>query len=66
MKQQTPLSVSRLATAGFSLFGNVIVGALLGFLVNYYLHWSWAVPVGILLGFIAGFASMFRQLTADR
>jgi len=62
MSSQTPLSTSRLATAGFSLFGNIIVGLVLGLLANRYLHWGWAVPAGILLGFIAGFISMFRQL----
>jgi F0F1-type ATP synthase assembly protein I len=63
MKEQSPLSASRLATAGFSLFGNVIVGLVLGLLANRFLHWDWAVPVGILLGFIAGFISMIRQLS---
>jgi F0F1-type ATP synthase assembly protein I len=52
MKQQTPLS----------LFANVIVGLLLGLAANKYLHWSWAVPAGVLVGFVAGFLSMFRQL----
>jgi F0F1-type ATP synthase assembly protein I len=63
MSAQKPLPMGRLATAGFSLFGNVIVGLVLGLLANHYLNWSWAVPAGILLGFVAGFVSMFRQIS---
>lgn len=63
MKDPAPLSLSRLGGVGFSLIANVFVGGLLGFLAYRYLHWSWAVPAGILVGFIAGFISMFRQLS---
>lgn len=62
MTGQDPLSASRLAGVGFSLFANVIVGLLLGLAANKYLHWSWAVPAGVLVGFVSGFFSMFRQL----
>lgn len=62
MTAQDPLSGSRLAGVGFSLFANVIVGLLLGLAANKYLHWSWAVPAGVLVGFVSGFFSMFRQL----
>ena len=65
MKEQTPLPMSRLATAGFSLFGNVIVGLALGLLANHYLNWSWAVVVGTLMGFVSGFVAMIRQLTSQ-
>ena len=65
MKQPTPLSLGRLAGVGFTLVGNVVVGLLLGLLAYKYAHWSWAVPVGVLLGFVSGFVSMMRQLTAE-
>jgi len=64
VKDQTPLSVSALGAIGFSLIANVIAGGLLGFAAYKYLHWGWAVPVGILVGFVSGFFSMFRQLAA--
>jgi len=63
MKQQTPLSLARLGAIGFSLIANVIVGGLLGYVAYHFLNWGWAVPVGILLGFVSGFFSMFRQLS---
>jgi F0F1-type ATP synthase assembly protein I len=62
-RQQTPLSLARLGGAGFALIANVIVGGLLGAAAYKYLHWDWAVPVGILVGFVSGFYSMFRQLS---
>jgi F0F1-type ATP synthase assembly protein I len=63
MKEPAPLSLARLGGVGFSLIANVFVGGLLGYAAYKYLHWSWAVPAGILVGFIAGFISMFRQLS---
>jgi F0F1-type ATP synthase assembly protein I len=62
MKQQNPLSLAQLGGAGMSVFGTLIVGFLLGLLAHKLLHWDWAVPVGILVGFVAGVVSMFRQL----
>ena len=63
MSQQTPLSLGRLAGVGFTLVGNVVVGLVLGVLAYKYAHWTWAVPAGVLLGFVSGFVSMIRQLT---
>lgn len=62
MKEPTPLSLGKLASIGFSLIANVIAGLFFGYVAYRYLHWSWAVPAGVVVGFVAGFASMFRQL----
>jgi F0F1-type ATP synthase assembly protein I len=35
----------------------------LGWLGERYLHWELAVPLGILLGFVAGLVSLFRQFS---
>ena len=64
MKQQSPLSLAQLGSAGMSVFGTLLVGFLLGWLASRYLHWDWAIPVGIVMGFVAGIVSMFRQLSA--
>lgn len=63
MKQSDPLSLARLAGAGFTVVGTLVVGLVLGMLAAKLLHWGWAIPVGIVLGFIAGMLSMFRQLS---
>ena len=65
MKQQSPLKLGSLASAGMSVIGTLVAGLLLGLLAAKFLHWEWAVPVGIVLGFIAGMFSMFRQIRAQ-
>lgn len=62
MKKPSPLSLGHLAGAGMTVVGTVVVGMLLGIAAARLWHWEWAVPVGILAGFAAGFVSMFRQL----
>lgn len=47
-----------------SVIGTLVVGFALGWLASRFLHWDWAIPVGIVLGFVAGIVSMFRQLAA--
>jgi F0F1-type ATP synthase assembly protein I len=64
MKQQNPLSLGQLGSAGMSVIGTLIVGFFLGWLASRILHWDWAVPIGIVLGFVAGIVSMFRQLSS--
>src|SRR4029077_9039606 len=64
VKQQSPLSLAQLAGAGTTVIGTLVVGLLLGLSAARELHWEWAVPVGIILGFAAGIASMFRRLSA--
>jgi hypothetical protein len=63
MSGKSPLSLASLGGIGFSLIAYVIVGGLLGFAAFTYLHWGWALPIGILAGFVLGFFSMFRQLS---
>ena len=63
MKQPSPLSLAQLAGAGTSVIVTLVAGLLIGLAAARYLHWEWAVPVGIIVGFAAGVASMFRRLT---
>ena len=56
--------LGQLASAGMTVVGTLIVGFLLGWLASRWLHWDWAIPVGIVLGFIAGIVSLFRQLSS--
>lgn len=64
MKQQNPLSLAALSGAGMTVIGTLVVGFFLGWLASRTLHWDWAIPIGIVLGFIAGIVSMFRQLSS--
>jgi F0F1-type ATP synthase assembly protein I len=64
MKQQDPPTLGQLGSAGMSVVGTLLVGFALGWVASRFLHWDWAVPVGILLGFVAGFYSVYRQLSS--
>ena len=64
MKQRPPLELAQLAGAGTAVIATLVVGLLLGLGAARYLHWEWAVPVGVILGFAAGIASLFRRLSA--
>jgi F0F1-type ATP synthase assembly protein I len=63
LKQQTPLSLGELAGAGTGIVGSIAVGLILGYLAARYLHWNWALPVGIVMGFVAGVVSMYQRLS---
>ena len=63
MKSPSPLSLAQLAGAGTSVIATLVIGLLLGLAAAKYLHWEWAVPVGVVLGFVAGIVSMFRRLS---
>jgi F0F1-type ATP synthase assembly protein I len=65
LKQQPPLKLGSLAAAGMTVVGALVVGLAAGLLIAKYAHWEWAVPVGLLLGFIGGLISMFRQISTQ-
>lgn len=65
MKEPTPLSLAQLAGASTTVIAAVVVGMLLGFAATRYLHWDWAIPVGIVLGFVGGIVSMYRRLSGQ-
>lgn len=52
-----------LAGVGFTLVGNVIAGFLIGWVIAKYLHWSLAIPICLVLGFVSGFVAMYRRMT---
>ena len=55
----------QLAGAGSSIIGTLVVGLLLGLAAAKYLHWEWAAPVGLILGFIAGIVSAYRRFSSS-
>jgi hypothetical protein len=57
------LRLTSLAGAGFVLVGNVIAGFLIGLALAKWLHWSLAIPIFVVLGFVSGFVAMYRQIT---
>ncbi|MBC5825700.1 MAG: AtpZ/AtpI family protein [Candidatus Eremiobacteraeota bacterium] len=53
----------RLAGAGATVVATIAVGLLVGVGAARYLNWPLAIPAGLILGFITGMVSLFRQLT---
>ena len=64
MRARDPLSLANLAGAGTGLIGTIVAGLLLGLGLARYAHWEWAVPVGIIAGFVAGIVSMYRRISS--
>lgn len=62
MNDRDPLSLAQLGGVGISVAATLLVAVALGLLAARYLHWNWAVPVSVLLGFATGMYSMYRQL----
>lgn len=54
------VKAERLMQIAFILPTAVVVGWLLGYLVDRWLHQSWIYIVGILLGCVAGFVEVFH------
>ena len=63
MKDQTPLSLGQLAGAGTAVAGTLVVGLVLGYLGARFLGWNWALPAGVVLGFVAGVVGMYRRIS---
>ena len=63
MKERPPLELAQLAGAGSTVIICVVAGMVIGLAAARFLHWDWAVPVGVIVGFAAGIASLFRRLS---
>jgi len=63
LKEQTPLSLAQLAGAGTGMIAAIVIGLLLGLGAARYLHWNWALPGGIVLGFAGGMVAMYRRVS---
>lgn len=48
-----------------TLPASVVAGYILGAAVNHFLHFSFVVPLGILLGMAAGLMQIIRELSRD-
>jgi len=65
-KQSTAVTWARYSQIAFILPAAVVVGLLLGKLLDYWLHTHWLFLVGIIIGAIAGFVDIIRTITRDK
>ena len=50
----------------FIIPGSVVVGLLLGKLLDYWLHTHWLFLVGVIVGAVLGFVDMIRTVTRNK
>ncbi len=64
-KQSPALAWARYSQIAFIIPAGVVVGLLVGKLLDYWFHTHWLFIAGIIVGAIAGFVDIIRTLTRD-
>jgi ATP synthase protein I len=65
-KESAAVIWARYSQLAFILPAAVVIGLLLGKLLDYWLHTHWLFLVGIIVGAIAGFVDIIRTVTRDK
>lgn len=58
-------SAARYSEIGFIIPAAVILGLILGKLLDYWLHTTWIYLAGLIFGAVVGFVEMIRMATAS-
>ncbi|HMK31754.1 MAG TPA: AtpZ/AtpI family protein [Terriglobales bacterium] len=58
------VQVARYSEIGFIIPAAVILGLLLGKLLDWWLHTHWLMIAGVIFGAIVGFVQLIRMVTA--
>jgi len=64
--QSTAVAWARYSQIAFILPAAVVVGLLVGKLLDHLLHTKWLFLVGVILGAVAGFVDLIRAVTRDK
>ena len=64
--QNAAILWARYSEIAFIIPAAVVVGLLLGKLLDHWLHTRWLFLVGVIVGSIAGFVQMIRMLTRHK
>ncbi|MGA2902669.1 MAG: AtpZ/AtpI family protein [Candidatus Korobacteraceae bacterium] len=65
-KQSAAVLWARYSQIAFIIPAAVVVGLVLGKLLDYWLHTHWLFLVGVIVGSIAGFIDMIRMITRPK
>ena len=57
---------ARYSQLAFIIPASVVVGLLVGKLLDYWLHTRWLFLVGVILGAVAGFVDLIRTILRDK
>jgi F0F1-type ATP synthase assembly protein I len=58
-------TIARYSEIGFIIPAAVLLGILLGKLLDYWLHTKWLFIVGLILGAVVGFVEMIRMASSS-
>jgi F0F1-type ATP synthase assembly protein I len=64
-KKDPVVSLARYSEIGFIIPAAVLLGFVLGKLLDYWLHTKWLYLVGLLFGAVVGFAQMIRMAASS-
>jgi F0F1-type ATP synthase assembly protein I len=65
-KQSAAVQWARYSQLAFVLPAAVVVGLLIGKLLDYWFHTHWMFLAGIILGAVAGFVDIIRTVMRDK
>lgn len=65
-KDSSAVVWARYSQIAFIIPAAVVVGLLIGKLLDYWLHTHWLFLVGLILGAIGGFVDMIRMITRQK
>ena len=64
--QDAAIQWARYSQIAFIIPAAVVVGLLIGKLLDYWFHTHWLFLVGVIVGAVAGFYDMIRTLLRDK
>jgi len=63
--RSTWVAVARYSEIGFIIPASVILGFILGKVLDYWLHTGWLYLAGVIFGAVVGFVQMIRRALAS-
>lgn len=63
--QNSWATIARYSEIGFIIPAAVLLGFLIGRLLDYWLHTKWIFIVGLIFGAVVGFVEMIRMATSS-
>ncbi len=65
-KESAAVLWARYSQIAFIIPAAVVLGLLVGKLLDYWLHTRWLFLVGVILGCVSGFVEMIRMITRQK
>jgi len=63
-KKSLLLQIARYSQLAFTLPACAVIGLLIGYGIDHWLHTTWVYLAGLLVGIVAGFVELIRTVTS--